>query len=246
MSSTALPPPRPAGETGRSRRRWPWLVAALSLALVLVTTGLVVVVRDQAEARRELDALREQREGQQAAEAPASDDGSAQPGDGGDAPPQGDGPAQGGAPRRAMRPRAVTLRAKLLASKAGCRTCSTSSWGRPGCRTSTRRACADVLGEGGGESIDGTVEEQVAAIAPIVEDLADCASRTAWIPTSRPATSSSASWRRRSVRVPGRSGGSRQPCAATPRRHSEGHGPEGSAERAARGPGGRVLRPRHR
>jgi hypothetical protein len=33
-------------------------------------------------------------------------------------------------------------------------------------------ACfADVLGEGGGESIDGTVEEQVAAIAPIVEDL---------------------------------------------------------------------------
>ena len=30
---------------------------------------------------------------------------------------------------------------------------------------------ADVLGEGGGESIGGTVEEQVAAIAPIVEDL---------------------------------------------------------------------------
>ena len=33
-------------------------------------------------------------------------------------------------------------------------------------------ACfTDVLGEGGGESIDGTVEEQVAAIAPVVEDL---------------------------------------------------------------------------
>ena len=171
MSSTALPPPAPpTGETGRSRRRWPWLVAALSVALVLVTTGLVVVVRDRAEARRELDALREQLEGQQAASARRRMRGRHSQGDGGDAPPQGDGPAQGERRRRGDAPPRGDAPSETPREQGGLQDLLDQLMGSAGMPNVDPACFADVLGEGGGESIEGTVE-QVAAIAPIVEDL---------------------------------------------------------------------------
>jgi hypothetical protein len=165
MSSTALPSPAPpTGESGRPRRRWPWLVAALSLALVLVTTGLVVVARDRSEARRELDALRKEIEAQQAPS--GSDEGAAQPDQAGDAPSQGDAPPQGDAPSRGDAP------SETPRDQGGLQDLLDQLMGSAGMPNVDPACFADAMGEGGrGESIEGTVEEQVAAIAPVVEDL---------------------------------------------------------------------------
>jgi hypothetical protein len=148
------------------------LVAALSIALVLVTTGLVVVVRDRAEARRELDALREELDAQQTpADTDESNEGSAQPGDGGDAAPQGDGPAQGDGPPQGDAPSRGDAPSETPSDQGGLQDLLEQLMGSAGMPNVDPACFADVMGEGGGESIEGTVEEQVAAIAPIVEEL---------------------------------------------------------------------------
>ena len=157
-----LPPPGPAR---RRRPRWPWLVGALVLALLMTSVGLVIVDRDRAEARREADELRSQLDQHNAtADAPSADapSGDAPSGDApaGD-PPSTDEPSGSGGdaapPDSEPSGSLQDLLDRLLGSS-----------GMP----SIDPACVADLAGGGigqGQKIEGDVRQQVTAIAPLVE-----------------------------------------------------------------------------
>ncbi|HEY8092144.1 MAG TPA: hypothetical protein VID93_00110 [Acidimicrobiales bacterium] len=143
-------------------------MGVLVLALLATSVGLVIVDRDRAEARREADALRSQLEEERTgsadapADVPSAADPSAPQGDGPSTPAPNDTAPQGDGPSRSQpAPKDSGALQDLLDQLMG-----GSGMGNidPSC-------VADLAGGGVGQGgkIEGDVRQQVAAIAPLVE-----------------------------------------------------------------------------